>query len=115
MTDHCAQVHGIPFVSKDNFYTNDRHNTSEGGLVLLGGRYPRESTVITRARQAGMVLLGHAALSEAADHRALSNFSDGYSTRGGQVSIWHLRSQIESLVRLIADARNWHSLDSQSV
>lgn len=46
----------------------------------------RESAVITKARNAGMVLLGHAALSEAADHRALTNFSDGYSTRGRQVS-----------------------------
>ncbi|WVQ84114.1 hypothetical protein IAT38_006259 [Cryptococcus sp. DSM 104549] len=77
-------LHGIPFVSKDNFYTDDKHNTSEGGLVLLGGRYSREATVIVKAREAGMVLLGHAALSEAADHRALSNFSDGYSARGGQ-------------------------------
>lgn len=80
-------LHGIPFVSKDNFYTNDKHNTSEGGLVLLGGKYIREATAIHKARKAGMVLLGHAALSEAADHRALSGFSDGYSTRGGTYSV----------------------------
>ncbi|KAJ4296860.1 hypothetical protein N0V90_006908 [Kalmusia sp. IMI 367209] len=77
-------LHGIPFVVKDNFYTDDKHNTSEGGLVLLGGRYAREATVVQKIRAAGGILLGHAALSEAADHRALSNFSDGYSTRVGQ-------------------------------
>ncbi|KAK7408461.1 hypothetical protein QQX98_009388 [Neonectria punicea] len=77
-------LHGIPFLVKDNFYTDDKHNTSEGGLVLLGGRYSQEATVVSKIRAAGGVLLGHAALSEAADHRALANFSDGYSTRVGQ-------------------------------
>ncbi|KPM39198.1 hypothetical protein AK830_g7333 [Neonectria ditissima] len=77
-------LHGIPFLVKDNFYTDDKHNTSEGGLVLLGGRYSREATVVSKIRAAGGVLLGHCALSEAADHRALVNFSDGYSTRVGQ-------------------------------
>jgi amidase len=77
-------LHGIPFVVKDNYYTDDKHNTSEGGLVLLGGRYVREATVVSKIRAAGGILLGHAALSEAADHRALVNFSDGYSTRVGQ-------------------------------
>ncbi|KAH6957759.1 amidase signature domain-containing protein [Ilyonectria sp. MPI-CAGE-AT-0026] len=77
-------MHGIPFMVKDNIYTDDKHNTSEGGLVLLGGRYSSEATVVAKIRAAGGVLLGHAALSEAADHRALSNFSDGYSTRVGQ-------------------------------
>ncbi|KAH8896637.1 amidase signature enzyme [Thozetella sp. PMI_491] len=77
-------MHGIPFMVKDNIYTDDKHNTSEGGLVLLGGRYSAESTVVAKIRQAGGVLLGHTALSEAADHRALVNFSDGYSTRVGQ-------------------------------
>lgn len=78
-------LHGIPFVVKDNVYTDDAHNTSEGGLVLLGGRYAREATLVAKMRAAGGVLLGHASLSEAADHRALTNFSDGYSTRAGQI------------------------------
>ena len=77
--------HGIPFVIKDNIYSDDKHNTSEGGLVLLGGRYSHEATVVTKLREAGGILLGHASLSEAADHRALTNFSDGYSTRAGQI------------------------------
>ncbi|KAF2769849.1 amidase signature enzyme [Teratosphaeria nubilosa] len=78
-------LHGIPFLVKDNYFTNDKHNTSEGGLVLLGGRYPREATVVQRLRAAGAVLIGHASLSEAADHRATTNYSEGYSTRASQI------------------------------
>lgn len=77
-------MHGIPFVVKDNIYTNDKHNTSEGTLVLLGGKYVAEATVVTKVRNAGGVLLGHSTMSEAADHRALSQYASGYSSRTGQ-------------------------------
>lgn len=77
-------MHGIPFLVKDNLYTDDKHNTSEGTLVLLGGHYVREATVVTKVREAGGVLLGHSTMSEAADHRALSNYASGYSSRTGQ-------------------------------
>lgn len=77
-------MHGIPFVVKDNYYTDDKHNTSEGTLVLLGGRYASEATVVTRVREAGGVLLGHSTMSEAADHRALTSYASGYSSRTGQ-------------------------------
>ncbi|KIV91474.1 hypothetical protein PV10_06010 [Exophiala mesophila] len=77
-------MHGIPFVVKDNMYTDDKHNTSEGTLVLLGGRYVAEATVVTKVRNAGGVLLGHSTMSEAADHRALSQYASGYSSRTGQ-------------------------------
>ncbi|KAK8075530.1 hypothetical protein PG997_010193 [Apiospora hydei] len=78
-------LHGIPFLVKDNFYTADAHNTSEGTLVLLGGRSTAgESTIVARLRAAGGVLLGHATMSEAADHRALTSYASGYSSRTGQ-------------------------------
>jgi amidase len=77
-------MHGIPFLVKDNFYTDDKHNTSEGTLVLLGGRYSSEATVVTKIREAGGVLLGHSTMSEAADHRATANYASGYSSRTGQ-------------------------------
>ncbi|MAD86501.1 MAG: hypothetical protein CL912_26370 [Deltaproteobacteria bacterium] len=54
----------------------------------LGGRYSQEATIVLKIRGAGGILLGHAChawLWEAADHRALSNFSDGYSTRAGEI------------------------------
>lgn len=77
-------MHGIPFLVKDNFYTDDKHNTSEGTLVLLGGRYVREAFVVKKVREAGGVLLGHSTMSEAADHRALREYASGYSSRTGQ-------------------------------
>ncbi|KAH7309742.1 amidase signature domain-containing protein [Stachybotrys elegans] len=77
-------LHGIPFLVKDNIYTDDKHNTSEGTLVLLGGKYSSEATIVTKLRAAGGVLLGHGTMSEAADHRASSNYASGYSSRTGQ-------------------------------
>ncbi|KAK7961904.1 amidase family protein [Apiospora aurea] len=80
-----SPLHGIPFLVKDNFYTADAHNTSEGTLVLLGGRSTAgEATIVTKLRAAGGVLLGHATMSEAADHRALTSYASGYSSRTGQ-------------------------------
>lgn len=79
-----SPLHGIPFVTKDNYYTDDKHNTSEGTLVLLGGKFISEATVVKKLRAAGGVLLGHSTMSEAADHRALSNYASGYSSRTGQ-------------------------------
>ncbi|KAL4863788.1 hypothetical protein BDV12DRAFT_201722 [Aspergillus spectabilis] len=32
-------MHAIPFLVKVNYYTDDKHNTSERTLVLLGGKY----------------------------------------------------------------------------
>jgi amidase len=77
-------MHGIPFLSKDNYYTDDKHNTSEGTLVFLGGRYSSEATVIVKVRAAGGVLLGHSTMSEAADHRQRDSYDTGYSSRTGQ-------------------------------
>ncbi|KAL3483369.1 amidase signature domain-containing protein [Aspergillus germanicus] len=79
-----SPMHGIPFLVKDNFYTDDKHNTSEGTLVLLGSWYSSEATVVTKVREAGGVLLGHSTMSEAADHWALTNYASGYSSRTGQ-------------------------------
>lgn len=77
-------MHGIPFLVKDNIYTDDKHQTSEGTLVLLGGKFTSEATVVMKLREAGGVLLGHTTMSEAADHRALSDYASGYSSRTGQ-------------------------------
>ncbi|KAK6220690.1 hypothetical protein LQW54_001881 [Pestalotiopsis sp. IQ-011] len=48
-------LHGIPFLVKDNYYTDDKHNTSEGTLVLLGGRYYSEATA-TAGSSSGSVV-----------------------------------------------------------
>lgn len=58
--------------------------TTAGSWALLGSVVPRDAHVVKRLRDAGAVLLGKAALSEWADMRS-SNYSEGYSARGGQV------------------------------
>ncbi|KAK5996538.1 Putative amidase [Cladobotryum mycophilum] len=76
-------LHGIPFIVKDNIGSKDNLETTAGSWALLGSIVPRDSHVVARLREAGAVLFGKAALSEWADARS-SNYSEGYSGRGGQ-------------------------------
>lgn len=68
---------------KDNIATKDNMETTAGSWALLGSIVPRDAHVVARLRQAGALLLGKATLSEWADMRS-SNYSEGYSGRGGQ-------------------------------
>ncbi|KAF6225453.1 hypothetical protein HO133_009453 [Letharia lupina] len=76
-------LHGIPFIVKDNIATKDKMETTAGSWALLGSIVPRDAHVVARLRQAGALLLGKATLSEWADMRS-SEYSEGYSARGGQ-------------------------------
>lgn len=79
-----SRLHGIPFTVKDNIASKDNMETTAGSWALLGSIVPRDAHVLKRLREAGAVLLGKAAMSEWADMRS-SNYSEGYSARGGQV------------------------------
>ncbi len=57
--------------------------TTAGSWALLGSLVPRDAHVVTGLRQQGALLLGKATLSEWADMRS-TNYSEGYSARGGQ-------------------------------
>ncbi len=57
--------------------------TTAGSWALLGSIVPRDAHVVAKLRQQGALLLGKATLSEWADMRS-SNYSEGYSARGGQ-------------------------------
>lgn len=76
-------LHGIPFIVKDNIATKDRMETTAGSWALLGSVVPRDAFVVHQLRRAGALLLGKAALSEWADMRS-TNYSEGFSGRGGQ-------------------------------
>lgn len=76
-------LHGIPFLVKDNMATKDKMETTAGSWMLLGSVVPRDAYVVARLRKAGALLLGKATMSEWADMRS-SNYSEGYSARGGQ-------------------------------
>ena len=76
-------LHGIPVVLKDNIDTADHMQTTAGSLALEGPAPPRDSAVARRLREAGVVILGKANLSEWANFRASRSIS-GRSSRGGQ-------------------------------
>lgn len=77
-------LHGIPFIVKDNFATGDNMENTAGSWALLGSIRPKEAHTVGKLREAGAVLFGKAAMSEWADMRS-SDYSEGYSARGGQV------------------------------
>ncbi|KAF2148269.1 amidase family protein [Myriangium duriaei CBS 260.36] len=78
-----SNLHGIPFLVKDNIASKDKMQTTAGSFALLGSIVPRDAHVVAKLREAGAVLLGKAGLSEWADMRS-NDYSEGYSARGGQ-------------------------------
>src|SRR4051794_22163548 len=76
-------LHGIPVLLKDNIGTRDTPTTA--GSIALEGSIPlHESTLVTKLREAGAIVLGKANLSEFANWVALG-MPNGYSSLGGQV------------------------------
>ncbi|MEP6739575.1 MAG: amidase [Caldimonas sp.] len=75
-------LHGLPVLLKDNIATGDRMSTSAGSLALAGVRAARDAHVVTRLRDAGLVVLGKTNLSEWANIRSTRSTS-GWSGRGG--------------------------------
>src|SRR6266581_6084446 len=75
-------LHGIPVLVKDNLATDDNMQTTAGSLALVGSTVPADSTVVSRLRAAGAVILGKANLSEWANFRGNAPFN-GWSARGG--------------------------------
>ncbi|MEO6408668.1 MAG: amidase [Burkholderiaceae bacterium] len=75
-------LHGIPVLLKDNIATADAMQTTAGSLVLIGAKPPRDAHLVTRLRDAGMVVLGKTNLSEWANIRSTRSTS-GWSARGG--------------------------------
>ncbi|KAF4547547.1 Amidase-like protein 12 [Elsinoe fawcettii] len=79
-----SNLHGIPFLVKENIASKDKMQTTAGSWALQGSIVPRDAHVVTKLRQAGAVFLGKSALSEWADMRS-NLYSEGYSARDGQV------------------------------
>ena len=76
-------LHGIPVLVKDNIDTADRMRTTAGSFALGEVTPARDATVVGRLREAGVVILGKANLSEWANFRSTRS-SSGWSARGGQ-------------------------------
>ncbi|KAJ9668397.1 hypothetical protein H2201_001445 [Coniosporium apollinis] len=72
-----------------NMATKDRMQTTAGSWALLGSIVPRDAHVVSRLREAGAVILGHANMSEWASVRskAYSTGSPFGSSGGSAVSV----------------------------
>ena len=78
-----SYFHGVPILIKDNIVTADKLEATAGSHALLGGKLPKEASVISRLRKAGAIILGKTNLSEWANFRSAMS-SNGWSARGGQ-------------------------------
>lgn len=76
-------LHGIPVLVKDVFASADGLKTAAGSLALAENTVVEDSFVVQRLREAGIVLLGKANMSEWAGFRS-SGLGSGWSGRGGQ-------------------------------
>ncbi len=76
-------LHGLPFLIKDNVETADPLPTTAGSLALAGARHSEDAPMVARLREAGVIVLGKANLSEWANFRSSRSVS-GWSAVGGQ-------------------------------
>lgn len=76
-------LHGVPILIKNNIATDDKMNNTAGSFALLGAKVPRDSTLASKLRAAGVIILGKANLSQWANFRS-DNSTNGWSAYGGQ-------------------------------
>jgi amidase len=77
-------LHGLPVLIKDKIGTKDKMQTTAGSWALLGSEATRDAHIVSKLRDAGAIILGHANMSEWASVRSKA-YSTGYSPRKGQV------------------------------
>ncbi|THV86506.1 amidase [Aureobasidium pullulans] len=76
-------LHGLPILIKNNIATADQMNNTAGSFALLGAKVPIDSTLATKLRKAGAIILGKTNLSQWANYRS-NNSTNGWSAYGGQ-------------------------------
>lgn len=80
-----TMMHGIPVVIKDNINTHDKMHTTANSLALADLYAPYEATLVKKLRDAGIIILGKANLSEFAYFMGDEKMPSGYGSRNGQV------------------------------
>jgi len=80
-----SKLHGIPIVIKDNINTFDKMHTSASSIALENFYAPEDAFIIKKLRDAGVIILGKANLSEFAYFMSFDNMPSGYGSRFGQV------------------------------
>ena len=91
-------LHGFPILVKDNIATKDNLHASAGSYALLGAKPADESFIISKLREAGVLILGKTNLSEWANFRGLQ-ISSGWGPRGGQtLDAYYPNSTAEDII-----------------
>ena len=80
-----SRLHGIPIVIKDNINTHDKMHTSASSIALENFYAPEDAFIIKKLREAGVIILGKANLSEFAYFMSFDDMPSGYGSRFGQV------------------------------
>lgn len=78
-------LHGIPIILKDNINTFDSMHTSASSIALSDLYAPNDAFIVKKLREAGMIILGKANLSEFAYFMSFDEMPSGYGSRFGQV------------------------------
>lgn len=76
-------LHGIPVLIKDNIDTADKMQTTAGAIALAGNIAKKDAFIVSKLREAGVIIIGKTNLSEWANFRSTQS-SSGWSSRGGQ-------------------------------
>jgi amidase len=76
-------LHGVPVILKDNIETEDNMPTTAGATALRNSYARTDSYIARKLREAGVVIIAKANLSEWANFRAYVS-SSGWSGVGGQ-------------------------------
>ena len=80
-----SMLHGIPIIIKDNIQTADQMHTTANSYALKDFKAPFDATIVKKIRDAGMLLMGKANLSEFAYFMSYDDMPSGYGSLHGQV------------------------------
>lgn len=78
-----SALHGIPILIKGNIDTRDKMHTNAGASAIAGNIAQKDAALVTKLREAGVIILGKANLSEWANFRSTRS-SSGWSSILGQ-------------------------------
>lgn len=78
-----SALHGIPILIKGNIDTSDKMHTNAGATAIAGNIAKKDAALVTKLREAGVIILGKANLSEWANFRSTRS-SSGWSSILGQ-------------------------------
>ncbi len=80
-----SSLHGIPLVIKDNVLTTGHMRTTANARVFKDFYAPYDATIVKKLKEAGMIILSKASLSEFAYYMSTTTMPSGFGSLHGQV------------------------------